>query len=97
MLNRSEVINTLREKSTKSAVMGLGNVENLVNEIYNSFENMTCENCKFYSSLDYTCSNNDIDIMVDPEGKMSTYMKVYSNFGCNKFKRKIDDNKRDVI
>ena len=47
----------------------------LINEIYDSFEQRLCDNCKHN---DYGCSIQDSILQIDPEATFLT-------FGCNSF------------
>jgi hypothetical protein len=73
-------------------VLNKKDVEELVNMIYNDFENRICKNCEFFyidhefnrpvSRCELGCAETLIG---------AGFQKVSENFGCNKFKKRIKD------
>jgi len=55
----------------------------LTDTIYDDFESMTCENCRYISEVtgDYFCTHN-----------LNRFNYTDKDFGCNKFERKPNDN-----
>lgn len=65
--------------------------EKVIDEIYDSFESRTCENCKHWS-MEYTNLGiclKDVDTENIPD--LSDFCTV-GDFGCNRFERKEDEN-----
>ena len=69
-------------------------VEDLINSVYNDFESMTCENCKYFEKRyehDGIGECNRIIINgVFTVGAVYDYDNMFlpANFGCNKWERK---------
>ena len=53
--------------------------KNLINEIYDNFDNRICKNCKYFGYN--ACYNDNI---CDTNGD---YIITEEDFGCNRFKR----------
>ena len=66
----------------------------LLKRIYDSFENRTCENCKYTDDeyFDLFCINPDVinqhDHLFGDGQSMYDNFKVSANFGCNKWESK---------
>ena len=62
-----------------------GDVEELIDKIYDDFESKICKNCKYFkgTGMIANCSNLEV-------GKMNggAFIDVDENFGCNKFERR---------
>ena len=58
----------------------------LIDEIYDDFENRTCKNCKYFkgSNKIANCSNLEVGAM-----NGGAFIDVDKDFGCNKFEKKI--------
>ena len=72
---QSIVHDRVSEYSHDSFVANIGQVESIIDTIYDSFEQRTCNNCSF----DYCgCSIQDSILQCDPNATFDT-------FGCNSF------------
>lgn len=66
----------------------------IIDKIYDSFENRTCENCKYIDDeyFDLFCINpnviNQHDHLFGDGQSMYDNFKVSANFGCNKWESK---------
>ena len=61
-------------------------LKELIDEIYDEFEDRICKNCKYY--FDGRCENHRVDEMIDPNSEFDYYIEVEKNFGCNRFVKK---------
>ena len=60
------------------------NAKAIVNEIYDDFESMTCENCKFNETESYCLS-----VCINPHS-IAYNRNTANNDGCNKWEKKDD-------
>ena len=61
-----------------------GEIDVFIDKIYNDFESRVCGNCEHFNSPYETCRLGC--------ASCATTKKVREDFGCNKFKRKKDEN-----
>lgn len=54
--------------------------KNIIDKIYDSFENRSCENCKFLD-MDLICTNLNTPCYSEYSGR-------YDNFGCSEWESK---------
>jgi len=67
-------------------------LEDLIDKIYDDFENRICQSCKFYKVEEIDSEDEMRDVMT---GCSQFYMETnyaydFKNFGCNRWERKDD-------
>ncbi len=72
-MNRKRALEMTREEYGVSAGV---QARSIINEVYNDFENRTCENCEYYKDFKFC------DLM-------PRINYIYDGFGCNKFAKKV--------
>ena len=60
-------------------------LEDLIDKIYDDFENRTCKNCKFFKDNDDSeswCINEELNKQTDPDNKYDEWFTPTYDFGC---------------
>jgi len=65
------------------AYVEFNQADDLIEKIYEDFENRICKNCRFYDNVYNTCNSIKNTKMLG-----FTLTEIDENFGCNKFERK---------
>jgi hypothetical protein len=66
------------------------NPTRIVNEIYDDFESMTCDNCEYYCTVgNDECLEPEVREMLSAYGEYPA--TPINGFGCNRFKRKTNE------
>ena len=87
-MTRKEAISHIRLILSYDGTFDEKDAENLINKIFDDFENRTCKNCRYYKKG--YCHHSDICYWVgssSKEGICVDYLYL-KNFGCNKFEKK---------
>jgi len=71
---------------TNKELVDLIKVDELIDRIYNDFENRVCRNCKY----DF-CGCAIQDIILNYEDEHGLELSNFNDFGCIKFERKEDE------
>jgi len=68
-------------------------IDIFIDKIYDDIESRTCKNCIYYNPETNLCLNQDLQ----NKELGVLFMPPSKSFGCNKFKRKVDeqDNQED--
>lgn len=56
----------------------------LLDRIYNDFESMTCENCKYWT-MNFHIGAGTCEKGIKQKETIDTWYDTYIDFGCNKF------------
>ena len=78
----------IKEEDVRQGLMVDFNVYDFINKIYDDFESRTCENCKHAKKvIGCPCCHHGFECS-DITRYSNSPVRVDSDFGCNKFKRK---------